>query len=593
MANNWDKYWQTQKGLSKQQIDDEEGKDTQPTNPWLYEAEKQLISEDKIQLLDHKASKKVWIGAKDGGKSRSVIVRKFTKMETDKDAYSLDLKKYKQGGISRLHNALVNISIEARILGYDVPEYVSGMNISYRDVNKFDKKKNQTVEYSSFDDTNGLAGIEAPNLGYFATVHVEEPVLINDQGKTPTRSEWDASMKTISDSVNRSNRRYAMLHKKPPITPEYHFTMNPWDGDHPLVEDANMYFPEEDFKEFFMENLIENHTMSAYVSLNDTLYIRMTKFANPVIRLIERFLLQNDIKSLADWNDVSKADYEKITGGIEEFAALGVSYELITDHLKDGFSIHKQCLDAIENDNSLELARLLGLTYQGETTNKKVYNLDNLITADTQHILSTLPNDTKIVSHTIAYDVDTREGRGFVMTPVYKLEKNTILGEKSRSILVGEQMKIAGFGDSAAKHSLYSDQLNKLSKEILEKSKNYAKNYKFPKFLYLDENRINYLMQLKDCGYAIGKAVKHGSWDILHRQDYLQLGIDQGLLIIDKKNIKLINDLKKVVAKEDSDKRDESGVREKDMDHINSLEYALFPYRMEVFSQIPTIIFEK
>lgn len=110
-------------------------------------------------------------------------------METDKDAYSLDLKKYKQGGISRLHNALVNISIEARILGYDVPEYVSGMNISYRDVNKFDKKKNQTVEYSSFDDTNGLAGIEAPNLGYFATVHVEEPVLINDQGKTPTRSE--------------------------------------------------------------------------------------------------------------------------------------------------------------------------------------------------------------------------------------------------------------------------------------------------------------------------------------------------------------------------------------------------------------------
>lgn len=49
-----------------------------------------------------------------------------------------------------------------------------------------------------------------------------------------------------------------------------------------------------------MKDLIENHTMSAYVSLNDTLYIRMTKFANPVIRLIERFLLQNDIKSLAD-----------------------------------------------------------------------------------------------------------------------------------------------------------------------------------------------------------------------------------------------------------------------------------------------------
>ncbi|MCS5736492.1 MULTISPECIES: hypothetical protein [Actinomycetes] len=110
-------------------------------------------------------------------------------IETNKDAYGLDLKKYKLGGVARLHNALNNINLEVKSLGYETVDYEAGINKSYRLVNKSQKTKNQSIEYGSFDDANGLAGIEAPNNGFFGLVQIEEPVLIDDPGKTPTRSE--------------------------------------------------------------------------------------------------------------------------------------------------------------------------------------------------------------------------------------------------------------------------------------------------------------------------------------------------------------------------------------------------------------------
>ncbi|MFW3387903.1 UNVERIFIED_CONTAM: hypothetical protein RF648_18035, partial [Kocuria sp. CPCC 205274] len=87
------------------------------------------------------------------------------------------------------HNALNNINLEVKSLGYETVDYEAGINKSYRLVNKSQKTKNQSIEYGSFDDANGLAGIEAPNNGFFGLVQIEEPVLIDDPGKTPTRSE--------------------------------------------------------------------------------------------------------------------------------------------------------------------------------------------------------------------------------------------------------------------------------------------------------------------------------------------------------------------------------------------------------------------
>lgn len=69
--------------------------------------------------------------------------------------------------------------------------------------------------------------------------------------------------------------------------------------------------------------------------------------------------------------------------------------------------------------------------------------------------------------------------------------------------------------------------------------------------------------------------------------------INQGKIIIDKDNIKLIADLKKAIAKEGSRQRDESGKLEKDFDFINSIEYALYPFRTLIYNdEIPILEFE-
>lgn len=67
----------------------------------------------------------------------------------------------------------------------------------------------------------------------------------------------------------------------------------------------------------------------------------------------------------------------------------------------------------------------------------------------------------------------------------------------------------------------------------------------------------------------------------------IQILIDGGHMIIDEKNTRLIDDMKKSVIKEGFDKRDESGKREKDYDFINSFEYALYPFRAFAYSAAP------
>ncbi|MFW3387902.1 UNVERIFIED_CONTAM: hypothetical protein RF648_18030 [Kocuria sp. CPCC 205274] len=59
--------------------------------------------------------------------------------------------------------------------------------------------------------------------------------------------------------------------------------------------------------------------------------------------------------------------------------------------MEEGMSIYERCQEAISSGDSLELARLLGLTYEGETSDKKVYDLSLINLADTDKILENLP----------------------------------------------------------------------------------------------------------------------------------------------------------------------------------------------------------
>ncbi len=98
-----------------------------------------------------------------------------------KDGYGLALKKYKTNAAMRLHTAISNMALEMRMADYDIPLVQKGVTQSYFVKDARYRENNQTVEYASLDDMDGIAGIEAPNLGQFVVVHVEEPVMKGDK----------------------------------------------------------------------------------------------------------------------------------------------------------------------------------------------------------------------------------------------------------------------------------------------------------------------------------------------------------------------------------------------------------------------------
>ncbi|MCS5736494.1 UNVERIFIED_CONTAM: hypothetical protein RF648_18025 [Kocuria sp. CPCC 205274] len=64
-------------------------------------------------------------------------------------------------------------------------------------------------------------------------------------------------------------------------------------------------------------------------------------------------------------------------------------------------------------------------------------------------------------------------------------------------IIVGKQFKIASFGDKAALVDYYKQQLINKNDEIREKVVKIAKK-DMTGFLYVDENRANYLTVMQD-----------------------------------------------------------------------------------------------
>lgn len=550
---------------------------------WTRADRIKLIAQDKIDILDHPAKEKVWIGGKGAGKSRPVIVNGNTALEEDPYAQLLALKKYKDGAVTRLHTAVQNVALEMKMLGYDVPEYEKSVNLTYRVVNFKTKSNNQTIEYGSFDDANGLAGIEAKNVGYFAQVHIEEPVEINDPNGVPSAEQWRAAMKTIQDSVNRSNSRHIRIHKRKIPSVTYHYTMNPWDL-HPLIVDAEKVFPEQEFIDFFSSDIINNHTLSKYDKKTDTLYIRLTKFGNPVTRCIENMLKDLNISTFEEWEafDKTTIDWEAPI-----FMDLGIDEYLVEVHFKDNQneSIWVQANRAIATKDSLSLAQIMGLKYSGSTGAKNTYNLDNLQTTDTDELLK--DKDVTVLGMSVGWDVDVRDGRSLVATPVYYIAKKASVFDYDYGVVFGKQRMIAAFGDGIQQQEYYMDRITSVNDEIINKTIELTgkNHFKWGPYVYLDENKINFLLGISKRNTrfkAVGKAKKHGDWEIVNRQDNFQMGISNGFYIIDDKNIVLIKQLKQSIIQEGSVKRDESGKLEKEYDNINSAEYALYPFRMFV-----------
>lgn len=549
-----------------------------------------LITQDKIDLLDHPATHKYYIGGKDGGKTRSAAVDIVTSINSDDTAQCLALKKYKGNG-ERLHTSYQNIALEMKMLGFPVKQLTyntqkgsSGMKTGRGRFAKVIKK----IEYASFEDANKLAGIEAEGLGYFSHVHIEEPVEANDAGAPPTDIEWRTSIKMIKQSIARSNRKYETLTGNPAPMTKWLYTMNPWD-EHPIIVEAEKHYPEKEFLDWVLEDYLNNNTRAKYNIDKDSLYIRTTTLANVIIRNIEKTLKLHKIKGLYDWN---KYDKTKIDFTIPELVELGITERVVEGHIKayDGMAIWFQVEEAIRTQDSLAMASLLGMKFNGTQAIKKTYDLTNLKKCDSDDIISDPMHKIKGIS--IGWDVDFRQGRGFWGTPIYLIE-NWETGEEA--VVVGKQLFIPTYGDNANIKPFYQQELVKANLQLNTKIDNLAgEDPVRMKFMYVDENKYDLILTLRESmnktKFMIQKASKHGSFDIENRQRLLQFAIDSGKFYIDEDNTDLINDLKKSIIKEGSKKRDESGRREKDYDKINSLEYGFYPMRAVAYNvNVPAI----
>ena len=364
---------------------------------------------------------------------------------------------------------------------------------------------------------------------------------------------------------------------------QYYYTLNPWD-DHPIIRDAEKWFPEQKFYKFIQQDLLKNHTMWAYNEEEDTLIVRGTKFGNPIINAMERVLKQNKI------NNLVKLEAKKDTLILDDpdCEKYFINYQTLKNHLSDNKNktLLSQALKAIANGDKMTLAETLGLKYIAPSKYKRVYNLENLQLADTEEILNNMEACSRQI---IGWDIDQRKGGKFVMTPMwvaYKRHKNKIF----KNIIIGKQIQInsQGMGDKGQHISKYFNLKKQVTEQVertfWEKASTLGSENRA--LVTVDDNSKHFIRLFSEnmpyLQFTATKFKTKDSWKILKRQSWLQTAIDFGYIIMDKNNLGLIKDLKKSVSKEGHKQRDETGKKAKDYDRINSMEYAAYYLRGEI-----------
>ena len=528
------------------------------------------FSKSKMEIINHKARKKVVVGAKDAGKTILAVVLALALMEQDKHAYVMAARKYKTQSADKFHVLFTNASLEL-FLTYDFKRsnYKRSLNKTIKMDNWKDQTKNQSIEYVSFDDPNGIAGAEAPNLGYYPLILIDDPVMLDDIGKIPTRKEWKASLSAIKDSIDRSNRKHKEVFKRDIDEPVYFLMMNLWDENHPEVADANKHISDQELLAYvtgftnitsksakwieqnwqtIWTNMKKNHTLSIYNQATDTLYVKMTKLANPKINQIADHTIQKEVKT------------------------------------------------ALLNQDNFELARLLGMTYEGSTNIQKTYDLRHLEVADT---LSKFKNEKwKNIGVSTGWDIDINEAlwqTNIILASKKHPDQLNHPFETIEKLFVFPQNKVPAFGVGAIGENRTKTYMEAISNQTYKSFKDlqHFTNETKPKygsFITIDDNFQTWLdgiyELLKDkINACYSRAKKHKkqkanlSYDINTRIALLQELIDKKFIVIDKNCHQLLRDLNQSVRKVNGEGRDESSWKHKTYNTINSLEYSLYPFR--------------
>lgn len=523
-----------------------------------------LVPKHKLDIILHPAQYKEICGAKDSGKTWLAAICSICSMEEDVHAHILAARKYKLAAAEKFHRIFSNVIMEIRLAGFDILDLHKKDNKSIKLVNKKNAYHNQTIEYVSFEDENGISGTEPPNLGYYSNFIADEPVLKDDVGKIPTRKEWNSTLRVVTDTINRANRRHeAAFNRKVPKT-TYWFLFNMWDENHPLVENVNLVIPEDDFLDFVVgvknifakqnewiienwesiwQSIQNNHTLCVFNQATDKLSCKTTKLSNPK------------------------------------------NQELAHE-------LEHEYKNAILSKDSFELARLLGLTYEGSTDVQRTYDLRQIEITDT--IKRFVEGKYKLISVSLGWDIDINEK--LVCTP-------TIVGQRLNSeyeieehlfVLPVVSIKAYGTGSIGSRNiEIYEKALINTTNEQLLMIKKLV-NFQKPLLgihVSVDDDKQTWIAhiykEIKEMHNEVifSRAKKHKvnpkkglSWDILTRTDTLQQMIDCKYILFDEKNVNTLKELRISTLNKSGIKRDESSFRHKNYNYINSLEYAISPF---------------
>ena len=521
-----------------------------------------VITQEKADIIAHKAKVKSFIGAKGSGKTFVALLEMVYILTHNKMTHFYGFRKYKTNASAKMSEYIAAvINAVERVFG-SIGKFKATGNIVQKIKSKTDKMKNQQIKFGSLEDVSGTTDGGRPAFGYIAGVLIDECVIRKDmiKGQIPSKEDWEQDLTIITDNLERSKDAYDFENNTNVDYKEWH-TLNPWPGKHPKLVECEKILPEADFIKFVLGysyseilgniDLIEknwdiiihsikkNSVMSVYDSVTDHLVIRNTKFANPTLSSKNEKIVLNKIKqSLLD-KDINTLTILLGFESKEKLDASMMAYDLDMDDFK-------------QNDY--------------KTLLKEGY---------------------KPIKVNYAIDVDT--SRVFTISTAVLMEKMAVFDKSERKsiIYIAPIMEIYanGSGIYGERNLTYINLIQKyIDKNILQYY-NINKNIKTS--LVIDDKRKWFLYELwklhkEGRGLPFIKKMntflQHGEYNILNRQDWFTSGIKNKRLVFDPKNKPLFDDVMNCIREEvNSPKRATRGNTNYN-DRIDSVENAFLPF---------------
>lgn len=570
-------------------------------------------------MEDNEVETEVLIAAKDTGKSFPIELYKYYAMERDPSFNFITLQKFSTGAIKRQSRAANKCQIYLKRkynLKYDYEK--KDMSFWMRMMDKKSILNNQTNEYSSFEDVDGLAGSTPSNGGYYGGLHIEEPSQQSDaiSGKTIGAKEWNKKIATIKDTLKRSISEYNATnpyHK--PLKFKIFISMNDWDEDFIISKQAEKYLPRLKFMDWTLggeeiPTLKYSHFIAEFEDkagiepipelvtwINEADENGKTRW-----EWIKEFVVKNHTKRVV----VNEDEFgRKINTAFTRMTKMANPLATSDESKKE--EIFEAMYNALITANRTELARVFGMADDGTGDLDRRFNFKKITTVNTDDYLK----DRVIYGMSIGWDHDAN--RGPVGTPVILsgLDKWTRhgLNEREREIVdltltVAPQILIEGFGkgkqgeNTKYYHEIMRDETEKVFDKYL--NGDFKKDISINSQAVFDDDSGSYVNKFAEWlsekgifAYPVpaknGKVESPTGYGRESREEMVEPDIDIGGIVFDKSNTMLLKWFKMVPATltKEGTKSFTKGIWSSRLKDVSdSFFYGLIPFKLHIINGV-------